>query len=137
MPVNGIMVTSIVMPLAVYSYFDKVQCWVQRPIDSRTRTWLQNHCGRGGVYLQNGPARFDARYRQRVELRQPDEQARQWVAGRDDALVNRAEMALDLLFACPADRDGASGFLHRHIVRRWHGKKQKVRVFTIPVSRSH
>ena len=115
-------------PTGFHAYFDKVQFWVRTPLDQRTLDRLRSECGRGGVYVQNQPARFNALYRQRVELRQPLDQALRWLATRDDALINRAEVTIDLVFDCLADRDDAWGFLHRHIVRRRHGKKQEIRI---------
>jgi hypothetical protein len=116
-------------PLSVYAYFDKIQFWVLRPLDHETLAWLRRQCGRGGLHADNRPARFDARYRQRIELRQPSEKALHWLAGCDDALINRAEITIDFVFKSLAERDDAWDFLHRHLVRRWHGKKQQVRIY--------
>ena len=120
---------TLIKPSAIYAYFDKIQFWLQEPIDRRKVAQLRKQCGRGGVFVQNGPARFNARYRQRVEFRQPTDQALRWLAQREDALINRAEIALDSVFDYRADRDEAWEFLHRHLVRRWHGTKQEIRVY--------
>jgi hypothetical protein len=106
-----------------------VQAWIREPMDRTTLTELRELCGRGGIYAENAPARFNTRYRQRIELRQPTMRALSWLARRDDALINRAEIAVDYLFDNWAGRDDAFDFVHQHIVRRWHGKKQEIRVF--------
>jgi hypothetical protein len=85
-------------------------------------------CGKGGIHIANGPARFDARYRQRVELRQPTDLALQRLSENHEALINRVEISVDYIFVCVADRDEARDFLHRHLVRRWHGKRQEIMV---------
>jgi hypothetical protein len=116
-------------PTGAHGYFDKAQFWVCAPLDGPTLKWLQQKCGRGGVYAVTQPARFNALYRQRLELRQPSVEALIWLATRDDALINRAEITIDLAFNCLSDRDDAWEFLHRHIVRGWHGKNQEVRIY--------
>jgi len=116
-------------PTAVYPYFDKVQLWVRKPVDRVTLAQLRDQCGPGGIFAKSGPARFDSRYRQRIEFRQPSSEAYTWLARRDDALINRAEIALDLVFKYRAYRDEAWKFLNRHLVRRWHGKRQEIRIF--------
>jgi len=116
-------------PTGVHPYFDKFQFWVCNPLDQGTLAWLRKQCGRGGLHVENRPARFNARFRQRIELRQPSDQALRWLACRDDALINRAEITIDLTFKCLSERDDAWELLHRHLVRPWHGKKQEIRAF--------
>jgi hypothetical protein len=89
---------------------------------------LRRSCGRGGLYIDNRGARFDSVYRQRIELRQPSQLAFQWLAKRQDALINRVEIALDFVFEDINRRDEAFEFIHHHLVRRWHGKKQKIKL---------
>jgi hypothetical protein len=115
-------------PTAIYPYFDKIQFWLREPIDRATLRKLRKQCGRGSIFTQNGPARFNAWYRQRVEFKQPSDQALQWLARREDALINRAEITLDLMFKYRANRDEAWEFLNCHLIRRWHGKKQEIRI---------
>jgi hypothetical protein len=119
---------TLIKPSAIYPFFDKIQFWVCEPVDRKTLTQLRKQCGSGGIFAKNGPARFDAQFHQRVELRQPTDQALQWLTRRDDALINRAEITLDLVFKYRGDRDETWNFLHRYLVRRWHGKKQEIRV---------
>jgi hypothetical protein len=99
------------------------------PLDRITLAVLKKECGRGGIHIENRPARFNNRhrqYRQRIELRQPTKKALQWLVARDDVLINRAEIAFDLVFKYRADADEAWEFLHQHLIRRWHGKRQKI-----------
>jgi hypothetical protein len=122
-------------PTGICPYFDKIQFWVRNPLDFNTLTKLERACGRGGIHIENRPARFNNRqrqYRQRIELRQPSDQALRWLARRSDVLVNRAEITLDLIFNSRAAKEEAWDFLHQHLVRRWHGKSQEIRVFRSP-----
>ena len=119
-----------IKPTAIHAYFDKIQFWVLNRLDHETIASLREQCGRGGLYVDNRRKRFDGRFRQRIELRQPFDNAIAWLAQRDDALVNRVEIAIDYVFKSWADRDDAWEFLHRHLVRRWHGKRQEIRLIT-------
>lgn len=119
----------LIKPRAIYAYFDKIQFWLRNPIDRNTRDQLETWCGRGGLHQQNGPARFDSNFRQRIQLRQPTDQALRWLAQRDDALINQAEVTLDFVFEYRAQRDEVWDFLHRHLIRRWHGRKQEIRFY--------
>jgi hypothetical protein len=109
-------------PIGIYPYFDKIQFWVRKPLDQKAIGWLGKQCGQGGIHTENRPARFNRRYRQRIELRQPTKKALQWLVSRDDALINRGEIAFDLVFKYRAERDEAWEFLHQHLIRRWHAK---------------
>lgn len=115
-------------PMAVYPFFDKIQFWVSTPLDPKTLAKLEASCGQGSIYAETKPARFNGRLRQRVELRQPDTRALQWLARHSDTLINRVEIALDYLFDFRVDRENAWHFMHSRLVRRWHGKKQKIRI---------
>ena len=117
-----------VKPRSIYAYFDKVQIWLRTPADSATIAKWRNECGRGGLYAENGLCGFPGDYHQRVELRQPSDRLLGWIAQIDHALVNRVEVALDHIFECWADRDDALQYLHQHLVRRWHGKKQRIKI---------
>jgi hypothetical protein len=116
-------------PTGVCPYFDKLQFWVCNPLGHSTLAWLREQCGRGGLYVENKPARFNGRFRQRIELRQPSDQALRWLARHEDALINRVEITIDLAFESLAERDDMWEFFHRHIVRRWHGRNQEIRAY--------
>ena len=120
---------SCAAPTDTHPYCDKVQFWPRKPLDRARLAWLKCECGRGGVYAHDQPARFDASYRQRVELRQPSDKALRWLATCDEALINRVEITLDFIFESLAERDDTSEFLHRHLVRRWHNKNQQIRIY--------
>lgn len=120
--------TTPIKPAAIYAYFDKIQFWVRTPLDRATLATLNQQCGRGGIFVGNRPAKFKGGFRQRIELRQPSSEALLSLARRDDVLINRAEIAIDYIYKRPAETEGAFEFLHRHFVRRWHGKKQKIKL---------
>lgn len=113
-------------PVSIYPYYDKVQVWLKRPASREVVKELRGQCGH--LYSDNHRARFDATYQQRLEFKQPTERALRWIAKREDALINRVEVALDFIFDTPAERDDTFEFLHRHLVRRWHGKTQKIKL---------
>jgi len=97
-----------------------------------TLNLLKAECGRGGLWVRNKRARFDYRYRQCVQLRQPTENACSLLAQRNDVLINGVEIALDLNFKNGFERDAAREFFHKHLVRRWHGSRQKIHVYQPP-----
>jgi hypothetical protein len=110
------------------AYFDKIQFWVSHPLNRDVLAVLERACGRGGIHVDNRPARFNdchRQYRQRIELRQPSRRALRWLARRSDVLINRAEITLDLTFKYPGDAEKARDFFHQHLARRWHGKTRK------------
>lgn len=116
-------------PTELHAYFDKVQAWLKFPASRQELKILGQHCGPGGLYFDNKRARFDRNYRQRIEIKQPSLEALQWLAERDGVLVNRIEVTLDYIFDLPAARDDAQEFLNFHLIRRWHSKKQRVRLY--------
>jgi len=113
-------------PTAVHAYFDNVQVWLRRPADPTALRFLRKHCGKGGIYVDNRPAPFGQGYKQRLELKQPLATALQWLAERDDVLINRVEITLDYIFDSRIDRDRAQEFFHHHRIRRWHSNKQPI-----------
>jgi hypothetical protein len=117
-----------IKPVGIDAYFDKIRLWILNPVDGETQALLEKQCGRGGLHVENRPARFDARYRQRLDFRQPSRTALEWIAQRDDAFINQVEITIDYVFKDWVGRDDAWDFLHRHIVRRWHGKNQEIRI---------
>lgn len=116
-----------IKPSAHCFYFDKITIWVKRPIDPATEAWLRKHCG--SIDVRNRPARFGRGYRQRIELKQPSRKTLQWIASRKDALINQVEITVDFIFGSLSDLIMAFEFLHRHLVRRRHGKRQEIRLY--------
>ena len=116
-------------PIARYAYIDKIQFWVIDPLDQYTLDLLKAECGKGGLFVINKRARFDHRFRQRVQLRQPTENALRLLAQRNDVLINGVEITLDLIFKNRAEKEETFDFMHQHLVRRWHGSRQEIRVY--------
>jgi len=115
-----------IKPVSVHAYFDKIAFWVTKPLDISTKTKLRQHCGH--VHIGNRRARFNRKFIQRIELKQPSESSLRAVAGLPSAYINQAEAALDLVFKSTRERDQGYEFLDYHLVRRWHGKRQQIRV---------
>lgn len=117
-------------PATVTAYLDKVQFWLREPLTTEMLETLRKQCGRGGLYAESRAARFDAQMRQRIELRQPSyDVLRSLAKETDDAFINRAEFALDFAFETPSRRDDGFEYLHHHLVRRYHGKRQEIRCY--------
>lgn len=116
-------------PIARYAYVDKIQFWAIDPLNQYTLDLLEAECGKGGLHVSDERARFDYRYCQRVQLNQPTENALPLLAQRSDVHINGVEIALDLIFKNWFEMERAIDFLHRHLVRRWHGSRQEIRVY--------
>jgi len=117
---------ALIKPIGIYPYFDKVQVWLRFPADPEEIARLERQCG--DFHHENRPARFNRQLRQRLEFKQPKQEALEWIAGRADALINRLEVTIDYIFDSLAQRCDAWDFLDRHLVRSWHGKNQKIRI---------
>ncbi len=116
-----------IKPNTIRCYFDRVAFWLPKPADHATFKKLKAGCGKGGIRVDDKHARF-GNFCQRIELRQPSEAALRILAHRRDALVNAVEFAADFIFDNPLVRDAALDFLHRSIVRKWHGRNQPISV---------
>jgi hypothetical protein len=117
-------------PIARYAYIDQIQFWVIDPLNQHTLDLLKAECGKGGLHVSNESARFNRRYRQRVQLRQPTENALRLLAQRNDVLINNVEITLDLVFKDWFEQERALAFLHQHLIRRWHRSHQPIHVKT-------
>jgi hypothetical protein len=115
-------------PQAARPYFDKVQIWLEQAIGNTEINALEKMCGQGGIYHENRPARFSSRFRQRIELRQPTDAALSGLGNYGRGLVNRLEVSIDYIFSSVEQCDAAFAFLHFHLVRRWHGQCQMVKL---------
>ena len=109
-----------------YRYFDRVGLWLKEPLTKSALTALRQGCGPGGLHVANGPAWFDPRYRQRLQLYQPTTEALHLLDRLDDdgVLLNCIEVTIDLIFAddyapWQLDERFKNGFL-----QPWHGKMQ-------------
>jgi hypothetical protein len=87
-------------PLLAWGYFDLIAGWLKQPLSLRQQHRLRQYCP--DLHCQNIVADFDHCYRQRLQLKQPNEAAVRLVMdySDDQMLLNSAEIALDLL---PAD----------------------------------
>ena len=116
-------------PVDVHDYIDAIAVWLKEPADRPTLKWIRQHC----AHLRppyNHPARFGGGFRQRLFIVRPDDQLLRWLAGRDDALVNYAEFALDWVFESDEERDAMFRFAHLHLVRGHHrGRRQRVGLY--------
>jgi hypothetical protein len=110
-------------PTAIYPYVDKSQLWLRDPLTPGQLSQLDRLC-RGGVHVLNEPRRFDARYRQRLQLRQPTREALEWFSGRDDAELNAAELSLDWIFGNEFECEEAYAFACQHHVKKHHRAQQ-------------
>lgn len=113
-----------IKPESVHAYFDRVAFWIKTPADKAALDYLQSNSGH--CFHRQKAARFDKSYRQWVDLKQPNQNALAWIADRNDAYINRAEVALDAVFSNWADRDDARDFLDWSIIRNWHGQQRVV-----------
>jgi hypothetical protein len=104
-------------PSSIIPYFDVIVIWLVTPADGRTLKKLRKHCN--SLKPANRIARFDSGFKQRLEFKQPDEVALRWIARRC-GLLNRVEVALDLIYATLAEAEATRSYLHRHLTRRWH-----------------
>ena len=110
-----------------FPYFDKVAVWLREPADKATLAVLK--CGSLDDRIRPGPF---PDLRQRLEFKQPKPQALRWLASRPDAYINQVEVALDFVFDSTAGRNRAYEFFDQHLVRKWHGKRQEIRVLSVP-----
>jgi hypothetical protein len=83
-------------------------------------------CG-GGIYCKNERAKWDrqARYRQRLQLRQPKAEALMTLSKLTGVHVNGVEVSLDWTFDDAYQLEEADWLVRSHWVKRWH-RKQKV-----------
>lgn len=73
--------TAPIRPTPTYGYFDRIQVWLRIPVDRASLPSLREQCGAGKIHPENRPARFDARFRQRLDFKQPTRKALEWIAG--------------------------------------------------------
>jgi hypothetical protein len=98
--------------------------WLQRPLTLRQQQRLRQHCP--GLYSENTIAKFDWHYRQRLQLPQPTEAALRILINctHDELLLNRGEIALDLLFADRPSLGAIVNQLQHMLLQPWHSGHQ-------------
>ena len=119
------------------SYLDKVVVWLQVPASARELAWLEKQCGRkqcgrkqcgrGGIDVKTRPAKFDPRYKQRIEFF-VSRTCRRWdgcrVAQMLSSPASRSPLIWSMRVLTTVTTPKSSSPWHR--VRRWHGKDQPV-----------
>jgi hypothetical protein len=120
--------TRPVKPLSVHGFFDRVHGWLRFPATRAQQAFLKSHCG-SAKFFDHTPCRSNRQLRQRIDLKQPDQYALEWLAAREGAFINIIEIALDLCFANLADRDAVWFYSARHLIRRWHGRTQCIHFY--------
>jgi hypothetical protein len=107
-------------PLPAWAYFDLVGGWVQRPLSLRDQERMLRACPKFDA--RNIVAKFDHRYRQRLQLPQLTEAALRILIDctGDEMLLNRAEIALDLLFPDRATLGPISNELPHMLLQPWN-----------------
>jgi hypothetical protein len=113
-------------PVAVYNFFDRIQAWMKRPVDQATLSRLRKLCG--DLHRDDQPAGFDYHYRQRLTFFQPQPEVLRWLAERHGVRINRVKIAIEYIYEDQNDRDNAFEYLHRHLIRLWHGRRQPIRI---------
>jgi hypothetical protein len=119
--VNSRFLARGIRPSGVYNYIDNGQVWLREPLGARQRSWLES---RSECHVDDRPAQFDPRYRQRLQIRQPPPEVLKWIAEQPGAYVNYLELALDLVFATEQDKDEAEAFIRKHLVKNHRGKQE-------------
>ena len=110
-------------PLAVYTYFDVVRCWLKKPLTPQELAFLNSHCG-GGVKAENGPAWFDWSYRQRLTLYRPSNEALLFLLACDNLLLNYVEITAELLMPDETAVRQILDLFDTHFVQPWHRKQE-------------
>jgi hypothetical protein len=114
-----------VNPSSVVPYFDCIVLWLRRPVDATTLRKLAKRCAH--LEHEERPGRWDRSFHQRLDFKQPNDDALRWIATRSDGIVNYVEVALDLAFPTAPDQLANRDYLDRHLVRRWHRRSQGIR----------
>ena len=116
---------NIPQPIGAYGFLDQVRVWLETPLTRAQLAPLAAECEY--VQAHNQPSRFlGGKFKQRLHLHRPSPVALEWIA-KSGGLLNYAEVALDAIFASPADLGDAECFWRYAWCRRYHNKKDGVR----------
>ena len=116
-------------PLARYSYPDLIQLWLPELLPPSRIDWLDPpRCGSHHELRRLKRWTRHDKYVMRLQLRQPGPEVLRWVATLNGALMNRLDVALDLIFASEEEVAAADEFIHRHHLKLWH-RDQEVTLF--------
>jgi len=111
---------SRINPSNIYAYFDKITVWLKQPVSSEELKWLSEQCGKGGLHVKYRSARFDASLVERLQLRQPNQEALIWLAKRNDVHLNFVEAGLDWPFDAEILKDEAWQFVCKYQMKKYH-----------------
>jgi hypothetical protein len=106
----------------VIVYFDRLRIWLRIPLPPSDLQRLARLCH--ALHHEDGPAPFDWRYRQKLEIYQPKDEALRLLARLpDDVLLNYGEPAFNLILANAMDAERMLDIFQTGFRQRWHGNK--------------
>lgn len=103
-----------------HAFVDCGRLWFRNPLTKSELAWLRERCGGRKMYVHTRRARFDYQFVQRVTAFQPTTEALEWLARRNDILLNYVEIAFDWIFSSEDDKQEAFTFVCEHLVKRYH-----------------
>jgi hypothetical protein len=108
----------------VHTYIDTLQVWLASPLSPDQLDFLRAHSG--GVSIFTGTLRNRPDLRRRCLIQHPSAEALAFLARKAsyDHLVNRVDVALDLVVGTAAAARRLHDFFYRHMVQRWHGRRR-------------
>lgn len=116
-----------IKPSSTHEYIDTIQVWLQKPPLGSEISIVRGACGSIGE-IENEPAWWDERWKQRLLLHQPQDALFEYFDSRNDVLLNRVDVSLDLTFLSPAEVDEIERIFHLHFFKSHH-RNQKIKWF--------
>lgn len=112
-------------------FVDHVQFWSEQKLTKRQCQVLASKC-QGGVYVEDAPMEFNPRFRQRIQLKQPTQEAFEYL---DEIvlrryLINMVELASDSGFPSTQERDDVFALIDPNLVRKYRRKVFNVYRYT-------
>lgn len=104
-------------PIQIIDFPDAFAIWLRSPMEAADLEHLRRLCG-GKPRVENRKSRINPEFIQRIVLRQPSREAIEWLARRNDVHFNYAELARDLIYRSPSERDQAFRFHLAHVLRK-------------------
>lgn len=114
-----------IKPAGVYAYIDSLQLWLDRPLPKKRLRWLKARCD---LHISDKPHRFEPRYRQRIQIRQPTPEVLRFLAEQSGLLLNHTEIALDWTFSTEHETEEALIFTARHLIKKHHREAHGIRI---------
>lgn len=109
-------------PCEVIGFFDLVRFRLTRPLGSRQLDILGKNARSVHQHLGQPIRGSDKIYR--LEIVAPNKEALRMIAMRRDAIVNYAEVALDLMVEDEVRLERLFDFIICHLARRWRGRSR-------------